>query len=132
VLINFANPDMIGHTGNMKATITAIETVDECLGMLIPEVLKMGGSLFITADHGNAEELINLRNEEPDTEHSVSPVPFWYISPANQRQKSESQIMESKNNVRGILSDVAPTILSSLNIKIPPEMTGQNLLDILK
>jgi 2,3-bisphosphoglycerate-independent phosphoglycerate mutase len=132
VLINYANPDMVGHTGNIKATIAAIETIDECLGMLIPEVLKIGGSLFITADHGNAEELLNLRNSEPDTEHSVSPVPLWYISPANQRQKSESQIMESKNDVRGILSDIAPTILASLNIKIPPEMTGQNLLDILK
>lgn len=132
MLINFANPDMVGHTGNLKATISGIETVDECLGKIIPEVLKMGGSLFITADHGNAEELINLRTEEADTEHSISPVPFWYVAPDNQRQKSESEIMESKNNVRGILSDVAPTILASMNIKIPPEMTGQNLLEILK
>ena len=125
-------PDMVGHTGNMKATIAAVETIDECLGKLIPEVLKIGGSLFITADHGNAEELINLRTEEPDTEHSVFPVPFWYIAPDNQRQKTESRIMESKNNVRGILSDVAPTILASIGIKVPPEMTGQSLLDILK
>jgi 2,3-bisphosphoglycerate-independent phosphoglycerate mutase len=132
VLVNFANPDMVGHTGNMKATISAIESVDFCLGKIIPQVLSLGGSLFITADHGNAEELINLRTEEPDTEHSVFPVPIWYISPSNQRQKSETEIMNGKSNVRGILADVAPTILSAMNLKIPPEMTGQNLLEILK
>jgi 2,3-bisphosphoglycerate-independent phosphoglycerate mutase len=132
VLANFANPDMVGHTGNLKATISAIETVDVCLGKILPEVLKMEGTIFITADHGNAEELTNLRTEEIDTEHSIFPVPLWYITPKNQRQKSESEIMASKNNVRGILGDVAPTILASLNLKIPPEMTGQNLLEILK
>jgi len=132
VLMNFANADMVGHTGDLKATVTAVETVDECLGRIVPEVLKIGGSLLITADHGNAEELVNIRTEEPDTEHSIFPVPLWYITPSNQRQKSESEIMECKNNVRGILSDIAPTILASLNVEIPPEMTGQNLLDILK
>jgi len=132
VLVNFANPDMVGHTGDLKATISAVETVDVCLGKIIPEVLKMGGSLFITADHGNAEELTNLRTEEIDTEHSSFPVPFWHVTPESQRQKSESEIMEGKNNVRGILGDVAPTILSAMNLKTPPEMTGQNLLEILK
>ena len=132
VLVNFANPDMVGHTGNMKAAISAVETVDVCLGKIVPQVLKMGGSLFITADHGNAEELTNPRTEEVDTEHSVFPVPFWHITSASQRQRSESEIMGSKNNVWGILSDVAPTVLSVMNLKIPPEMTGQNLLEILK
>lgn len=132
VLVNFANPDMVGHTGNMQAAISAIETVDVCLGKIVPQVLKMGGSLFITADHGNAEELANPRTEEPDTEHSVFPVPFWYVAPEKQRQRSESEIMGSKNNVRGILGDVAPTVLSAMNLRIPPEMTGQNLLEILK
>ena len=123
---------MVGHTGNMQAAISAIETVDVCLGKIVPQVLKMGGSLFITADHGNAEELANPRTEEPDTEHSVFPVPFWYVAPEKQRQRSESEIMGSKNNVRGILGDVAPTVLSAMNLRIPPEMTGQNLLEILK
>jgi 2,3-bisphosphoglycerate-independent phosphoglycerate mutase len=132
VLINFANPDMVGHTGNLKATISAIETIDECLKKLIPQILKMGGQIFLTADHGNAEELINRRTEERDTEHSVFPVPLWYIAPNNQRQKSESEITNGKSNVSGILSDVAPTILNSINIKVPPDMTGQNLLDLLK
>ncbi len=132
VLINYANPDMVGHTGKLKATISAIETVDQCLGKLIPEVIKMGGKLFITADHGNAEEVTNPRTEEPDTEHSIFPVPFWYVAPNNQRQKGESQILTDRTNVKGILSDVAPTILTSMNLEIPPEMTGQNLLEILK
>jgi 2,3-bisphosphoglycerate-independent phosphoglycerate mutase len=132
ILINYANPDMVGHTGNLKATISAIEVVDRCLGKLIPEVLKLGGTLFITADHGNAEEVTNPRTEEIDTEHSTFPVPFLYVTPNNQRQKGESQITEERNSVRGLLSDAAPTILSSMQIEIPPEMTGQNLLDILR
>jgi len=132
VLMNFANPDMVGHTGKMEATISAIETVDECLGKLIPQFVNLDGTVFITADHGNAEEITNPKTEEVNTEHSILPVPFWYITSRNQREKTESEILESKNNVKGILSDVAPTILASMNLKIPPEMTGQNLLDILK
>ncbi len=132
VLINYANADMVGHTGNLPAAIQAIEVIDECLGKVIPDVLKRNGVLFITADHGNAEEMINQRSNEADTEHSVFPVPFWCISAQNDRQKSESEIMEGKNNPKGILADVAPTVLTSMGIEIPPEMTGQNLLDILK
>ncbi len=132
VLVNFANPDMVGHTGDLPAAIAAVETVDECLGKLIPEIIKIGGSIFLTADHGNAEELLDPRTEEADTEHSVFPVPLWHVSPKNQRQKTEAEILEGRNSVRGILSDVAPTILASMNLEIPPEMTGQNLLEILK
>ena len=131
VLVNFANPDMVGHTGKLKATISAIETIDECLGKLIPQIVKLDGTLFITADHGNAEELTNPRTEEMNTEHSIFPVPFWHITSKSQREKTEAEILEGKNNVKGILSDVAPTILASMNLKIPPEMTGQNLLEIL-
>ena len=130
-LINFANADMVGHTGKLKPAIAAIETVDECLGRLIPEILKIGGHIFITADHGNAEEIINPRTEEIDTEHSTFPVPFWYLNAQNQRQKNESQIVSATSNPNGILSDVAPTILAVMNIPIPPEMTGQNLMEVL-
>lgn len=132
LLVNFANADMIGHTGDLKATISAVETLDECIGKIMSEALKMGGSMFITADHGNAEELVNLRTEEADTEHSVYPVPLWYITPQNERRKTEAEIMEGRNNVKGILGDVAPTILAAMGIDVPPEMTGQNLLNILK
>lgn len=132
VLVNFANPDMVGHTGKIQAAISAVESVDKCLGKIIPEILKLDGTVFITADHGNAEELTNQKTEEADTEHSLFPVPIWHINPKNKREKPESEILEGKTNVRGILSDVAPTILASMKLKIPPEMTGQNILDILK
>lgn len=131
VLVNFANPDMVGHTGKLDATISAIESVDKCLGKIIPQVLKSDGSLFITADHGNAEELTNPKSEEADTEHSLFPVPIWYVTPKNQREKSESDILEGKTNARGILSDVAPTILASMKLGVPPDMNGQNLLEVL-
>ncbi|MFH0930283.1 MAG: 2,3-bisphosphoglycerate-independent phosphoglycerate mutase [Candidatus Moraniibacteriota bacterium] len=130
-LINFANADMVGHTGKLKPTIAAVEAVDGCLGKIIPEILKIGGHIFITADHGNAEEIVNPRTEEIDTEHSSFPVPFWYLNPSNQKQKNESQIVNARSNASGILSDVAPTILAVMNIPVPPEMTGQNLMDVL-
>jgi len=130
-LINFANADMVGHTGKIKPTIAAVEALDGCLGKLIPEILKIGGHIFITADHGNAEEVINPRTEEIDTEHSSFPVPFWYLNPTNQKQKNESQIVTATSNPSGILSDVAPTILSVMNIPVPPEMTGQSLMEVL-
>jgi len=130
-LVNFANADMVGHTGKLQPAITAVETIDACLGKLVPEILKIGGHIFITADHGNAEEIENPRTEEIDTEHSTFPVPFWYLSSGNQRQKNESDIIRAKKNVGGLLSDVAPTILTVMNIPIPSEMTGQNLSEVL-
>ena len=130
-LVNFANADMVGHTGKLKPSIAAVEAVDGCLEKIIPEILKIGGHILITADHGNAEEITNPRTEEPDTEHSTFPVPFWYLNPENQKQKSETEIVNAKNNIGGLLSDVAPTVLAALNIPSPPEMTGQNLIDVL-
>ena len=130
-LINFANADMVGHTGKLKPAIAAVEAVDGCLGKIIPEILKIGGHIFITADHGNAEEIVNPRTDEIDTEHSSFPVPFWYLNPENQKQKNESQIVSARSNAGGILSDVAPTILAVMNIPVPPEMTGQNLMKVL-
>jgi 2,3-bisphosphoglycerate-independent phosphoglycerate mutase len=130
-LVNFANADMVGHTGKLKPAIAAVEAIDGCLGKIIPEILKIGGHIFITADHGNAEEIVNPRTEEIDTEHSTFPVPFWYLNPENKKQKSEAEIVKVKNNVTGLLSDVAPTILAVMNIPSPPEMTGQNLMEVL-
>lgn len=130
-LINFANADMVGHTGKLKPAIAAVEAVDGCLGKIIPEILKIGGHIFITADHGNAEEIVNPRTEEIDTEHSTFPVPFWYLNSENQKPKSETEIVNAKNNIGGLLSDVAPTILAAMNIPSPPEMTGQNLMEVL-
>ena len=128
ILMNYANADMVGHTGNVKATIKALETIDECLATLLPEILGMGGAIFITADHGNAEEMINLYSGQLLTEHSSNPVPFWFITPDNHRKKTDEEIYNSENNIGGLLSDIAPTILEFMNIEKPSTMNGESLL----
>ncbi len=130
ILINYANSDIIAHTGNEKATIKALETVDECLARLVPAVLEKNGSLLITSDHGNAEELINTRTGEVDTEHSSNPVPLWYITSKNHQERKVKNDEDLK--VEGFLSDIAPTILEILGIPKPAEMTGESLLSFLK
>lgn len=129
ILINYANADIVGHTGNLKAGIKAVETVDECLGKLIQEVLLQKGCLLVTADHGNAEEMINRKTGEPDTEHSTNPVPLWLITGENH---SETENPESPIRVEGILSDIAPTVLELMEIEKPKEMTGDSLIFTLQ
>jgi 2,3-bisphosphoglycerate-independent phosphoglycerate mutase len=119
VLINFANPDMVGHTGNIEAAITACETTDACVGKIVELTLSLGGTCFITADHGNVEEMLGS-NREIDTEHSTFPVPFIMI---DAHFAHSSMILP-----KGKLGDIAPTILAHLKIPIPAEMTGNNLL----
>lgn len=118
-VINFANPDMVGHTGNLKAGIKAVEYVDNCLGLITKEALKCQGQLIITADHGNIEEMIDLKTGEIDTEHSTNPVPFILV---NENMKNKKLI---KN---GILGDVVPTILDILEIDKPKALTRKSLL----
>ncbi|NTW14774.1 MAG: 2,3-bisphosphoglycerate-independent phosphoglycerate mutase [Candidatus Moranbacteria bacterium] len=132
ILVNYANPDMVAHTGNEQATIEAVQSVDRCLALVIPAILKAGGALMITADHGNAEELKKAATGETDTEHSINPVPLWYITPDNHREKDASVMVREQNEVRGLLSDVAPTILEVMGLPQPPEMNGSSLLSILK
>jgi 2,3-bisphosphoglycerate-independent phosphoglycerate mutase len=131
ILINLANADIVGHTGNEEATIKAVETIDECLGKLIPAILVEGGCLLITADHGNAEEIRKALTGEVDTEHSVNPVPCWFVTGENHLEKP-SRCSPGEEKVEGLLSDVAPTILELLDIKKPYDMTGESLLKILK
>lgn len=118
-VINFANTDMVGHTGNMKATIKAVETVDGCLGKLIQKILDKDITAIITADHGNAEQMINPLTGLEDTEHTTNPVPFILISQKNVAGKL------SKN---GRICDIAPTILKLLGLKKPESMSGESLL----
>lgn len=120
VCINFANADMVGHTGNLTAAIKGIEILDECVGKIVQAVTLRGGVVLITADHGNAEEMINNETGEIDTEHSTYPVPLYIIG--NQFQ-NRSQMLPS-----GILADVAPTILKLLDIPKPDTMTGRVLV----
>ncbi|HHT9138797.1 MAG TPA: 2,3-bisphosphoglycerate-independent phosphoglycerate mutase [Candidatus Wunengus sp. YC60] len=121
VLINYANPDMVGHTGNIGSAAKACKIVDECLGKLSDWVLAYGGNMIVTADHGNVEEMINNETGAIDTEHNRNPVPFIVIS--------QKLVGKSVTLTAGILADVAPTILKLLNIEIPSSMTGHNLLD---
>jgi len=122
ITVNFANADMIGHTGNLKAAIKAVQIIDGCLGKIYKEILKDKGTLIITADHGNVEEMLNLKTGEMDTEHSNNPVPFIIIN--NKLKKG----LRLKSN--GKLGDIAPTILTLLGIKKPKEMTGKSLVNL--
>ena len=110
---------MVGHTGNLHATVKACGVVDECIGLLSAAVLSVGGVLVVTADHGNAEEMINRATSSIDTEHNANPVPFIIVGESFRTATQVSQ---------GILADVAPTILSLMKIPAPSAMTGRNLL----
>jgi len=132
ILINFANADMVGHTGNLKATVKAIETVDKCLGKIVNSVLNKGGLVFVTADHGNAEDLFNMQTGQIDKEHSANPVPFLIIG-KDYEGKSLSLPDAPGGDLSlltplGMLSDVAPTILKVMGLEKPPEMTGRSLI----
>lgn len=132
IIANFANADMVGHTGQMEATVKAAEAVDLCLGKIAEAVLARDGLLAITADHGNAEELQNLQTGEIDKEHSTYPVPFILVSNSFEGQAGEMQEMVggdlSLNPPIGMLSDVAPTLLKAMGLPQPAEMTGRPLI----
>jgi 2,3-bisphosphoglycerate-independent phosphoglycerate mutase len=114
-IINFANPDMVGHTGVIEAAVKAVETVDECLGRVVETVHAAGGACIVTADHGNCDHMLN-EDGSPNTAHSLNPVPFIVTAGA--------EALEGE----GILADVAPTALALLGIEQPPEMTGRSLI----
>ncbi len=132
ILVNYANPDMVGHTGNEEASIKAVEATDKSLSILVPAILKAGGAIIITADHGNVEELKRPSTGEIDTEHSTNPIPLWFITSDNHREKSAEQMMREQNEVNGLLSDVAPTVLELMGIEKPKEMNGTSLLSSLQ
>lgn len=131
IAINYANPDMVGHTGNLEATIKAVETVDKCVERVVSEAVGKGGIIFILGDHGNAEELVNLQTGKMDKEHSVYPVPFITISQKHEGKiilKAENNDL-STNSPTGVLSDVAPTLLNQIGLPLAKEMTGTDLLE---
>lgn len=130
IIVNYANADMIGHTGDFKATVKAIEIIDDKIGQITEAALKVNGILIITADHGNADEKIDLLTGAPLTEHSANPVPFYLIGNDFKREKSQEEIEIVKLEVGGILADVAPTILELMGLPQPPEMTGKSLLKL--
>ena len=119
IIMNYANTDMVGHTGKIKPTIEAVETVDHCLGQLEQALLKRGGVLFVTADHGNAEMMTDSKTHQPHTAHTTSLVPFVCVT------DQPYKVLHTQ----GGLEDVAPTLLRFLNISQPANMTGRPLLE---
>ncbi len=121
ITINFPNADMLGHTGNLKAAIKAIEVVDKSLGRIYNFIKRLKGTMIITADHGNVEEMMNLKTGEMDTEHSTNPVPFILVN-----QDFNHKNLHLRKD--GILADVSPSILQLLDVEKPKEMTGKTLI----
>jgi 2,3-bisphosphoglycerate-independent phosphoglycerate mutase len=117
IILNFANPDMVGHTGVVDAGIKAVETVDACCSRIVPKLLELNGKALITADHGNCEQMRNP-DGSPNTAHTSNLVHFIYVAKDAAKFRCED----------GILADVAPTLLFLLGLPQPPEMTGRNLL----
>ena len=118
LVVNFANMDMVGHTGDLKATVKAVETVDACVKQVWDAVAAQGGALVVTSDHGNAEEMEYASDRSPHTAHTINPVPFCILGPRPVKLKTN-----------GGLADVAPTILDLMGIPQPEEMTGVSLIE---
>jgi len=125
VVVNYANPDMVGHTGNIDATVQALETVDRCLGQLLESVIQAGGTILITADHGNAEY---MRDEagNPWTAHTTNPVQFILVEGEGRKIPGHGTDVALRSD--GCLADIAPTILEILGLPQPPEMTGRSMI----
>jgi 2,3-bisphosphoglycerate-independent phosphoglycerate mutase len=119
VIGNFANPDMVGHTGVLPAAVRAVEVVDECVGRIVDEVLKRKGAVVITADHGNCELMRDPQTGQPHTAHTLNPVPLFLI-----HEGARGPLRQG-----GALEDVAPTLLGLLGLEKPKEMTGRDLRD---
>lgn len=117
IILNFANPDMVGHTGNLEAAIKAIETIDGCVQQVVEAVEAQEGVLLITADHGNAEQMIDYKTGEPHTAHTTNPVPLILVGMENVKLKE------------GRLADLAPTMLAIMGLEKPEEMTGESLIE---
>ena len=117
IILNFANPDMVGHTGNLEAAIKAVEAVDDAVGKVITAINDNNGVAIITADHGNIEQMIDYTTGDPHTAHTTNPVPIILVS--------------NNKNLRigeGRLADIAPTMLDIMNLPKPEEMTGHSLI----
>jgi 2,3-bisphosphoglycerate-independent phosphoglycerate mutase len=118
IVVNFANGDMVGHTGQFDAAVSAVETLDECLGHIETALLATGGEGLITADHGNCEQMRDYENDQPHTQHTTEPVPLIYLGQGNHDLDPDG----------GILADIAPTILAMMGLDAPAAMSGRSLL----
>ena len=123
ILVNYANTDMVGHTGDLEAAIRSVEAVDTCLGRVADAVTRMGGALLITADHGNAEMMVDPKTGQPHTAHTTNPVPVMLVNGGGSGRNAPLSLHDGK------LADVAPTLLELMGIEQPPEMTGRTLIE---
>ena len=119
MILNFANPDMVGHTGVMDAAVKAVHAVDECVGKVLEAILKAGGRAIVTADHGNCERMYDEDGVTPFTAHTTLPVPMILV---------DEEKKDAKLRADGRLCDLAPTMLSLMGMEIPAEMTGKSLI----
>ena len=117
IILNYANPDMVGHTGSLEAAVKAVETIDGCVGKVVEAIEKQNGILIITADHGNAEQMIDYKTGEPQTAHTTNPVPLILVG------------LEGVKLKEGKLADLAPTMLDIMGLEKPQEMTGESLIE---
>jgi len=117
IILNYANCDMVGHTGIIDCAVKAVETVDTCVGRVVEKVLSMGGAMLITADHGNADQMIDPENNGPFTAHTTFPVPFIVVGCGDVKLRED-----------GVLADIAPTMLKILELEQPAEMTGKSII----
>jgi 2,3-bisphosphoglycerate-independent phosphoglycerate mutase len=124
VLVNFANADMVGHTGVMEAAIKAVEVVDACVGQIVDAATARGGVVLLTADHGNAEQMIDPHSGGPYTAHTINfPVPFVLVT------GEHAELAPTRLRQDGVLADVAPTVLELMGIPRPDEMEGSSLIE---
>ncbi len=119
IICNYANPDMVGHTGKFDAAVKAIEVVDTCLGRIVAAIDEHGGEMLVTADHGNAELMLDNNTGQAHTAHTTNLVPLVYVGRPAEMQEN------------GALSDIAPTMLALMDMPIPPDMTGHPLVELL-
>ena len=116
IILNYANPDMVGHTGNLEAAVKAVEAIDECVGKVVEAIRKNDGVMLITADHGNCEQMLDYKTGEPHTAHTTNPVPLILVG------KDDAKLKEGK------LADLAPTMLELMGLEKPEEMTGESII----
>jgi len=134
IVANYANSDMVGHTGALKPATAAIETLDHEVGAVRDAVLAAGGAMLITSDHGNSEEMLNPATGDIDKQHSTNAVPFYLIGERFRlaTPKSEEDVLQYFNPPAGVLADVAPTVLELLDVPKHPDMTGVSLLNVIR
>ena len=118
IILNYANCDMVGHTGIIDCAVKAVETVDACVGRVAEKILSMGGAMLITADHGNADQMIDPETQGPFTAHTTFPVPFIVVGCGDVKLRTD-----------GVLADIAPTMLKILELEKPVEMTGKSIIE---